>query len=153
MPKLTEAEAARLQALLQGVADHPEVQKMRDYTQHGRVTTYEHCARVAALSYWLACRLRIRVDEQSLVRGAFLHDFYLNDWHDCAAITRLHGFTHPAAALENAQRLFPLNATEQDIIQSHMWPLTLTRPPRRRESVLVCLADKLCTLHETFCRR
>ncbi len=149
MPKLSKAENAALRRLLAGVADHPEVQKMRGYTQHGRVSTYAHCRRVARLSFWLARRLHLKVDEKSLVRGAFLHDFYLYDWHDCRDITRLHGFTHPAAALENAKRWFPLNGTEQDIIRSHMWPLTLTHIPHRRESVLVCVADKLCSLQET----
>ena len=30
-----------------------------------------------------------------------------------------------------------------------MFPLNLT-PPRYRESILVCIADKICAVYETF---
>ena len=72
--------------------------------------------------------------------------------------------THAHTALRNASRDFTLNAVERDVIARHMFPLNLT-PPRYRESVLVCLADKFCAVTETlrlpipgadvrrFCRR
>ena len=53
-------------------------------------------------------------------------------------------------ALENARREFTLSPVEQDIIEKHMWPLTLRRPPRYRESVVVCAADKLCAAAEVL---
>lgn len=44
---------------------------------------------------------------------------------------------------------FALNAVERDVIARHMFPLNLT-PPRYRESILVCIADKICAVYETF---
>lgn len=61
---------------------------------------------------------------------------------------RLHGFSHPWRALENAERDFPLGPIERDTIVRHMFPLTLA-PPKYREGALICAADKLCALCET----
>jgi uncharacterized protein len=151
--KLTQQEARHFSAALAGWADTDQALRMRRFVQHGRISTYEHCMRVATASYWLSRRLHLGGDEESLIRGAFLHDFYLYDWHHCAGITRWHGFTHPRIALHEAQRYYPLNATEKQIIRSHMWPLTLTCPPACREAVVVCLADKWCSLAETLLYR
>ncbi len=52
-------------------------------------TTYEHCLRVTRIAYWLNLHWHCHADEVSLVRGAFLHDFYLYDWHNCSNITHM----------------------------------------------------------------
>ena len=150
---LTPAERAHLHEQLRGVADDPQALAMRQFIQHGCVTTYEHCLRVMMLAYWLNLRLHCHARERSLLRGAFLHDFYLYDWHRCRTITRWHGFKHPLIARYNADAVFRLNEIEKNIIQSHMWPLTLPWVPRCREAVLVCIADKLAALWETVARR
>ena len=61
--------------------EHESVLKMKAYVQHGDVSTYRHCLNVACYSLYLARKWRWMVDEESLVVGAFLHDFYLYDWH------------------------------------------------------------------------
>lgn len=119
--------------------------------QHGDTTVLLHCIAVAYFALWLARRLRLKCDEKSLIRGALLHDYFLYDWHVPDPSHRLHGFRHPAIALENAQADLELSNTEQDIILHHMFPLTPT-PPRCREAVLVCMVDKVCGLYETFGR-
>ena len=150
---LSPLERTKFRALVRGWADDPQVLKMRGYIQHGNVTTYAHCMRVAMTSFWLNRHLCLHGDEVSLVRGALLHDFYLYDWHHCADLPGLHGFEHPARALKKAEEFFPLNDKERNIIASHMWPLTLTKIPRCREAAIVCLADKLCSLQETLFQR
>lgn len=49
--------------------------------QHGAVTTFAHSIRVACLAVWMADRLHLwdKVDLQSLVRAALLHDYFLYD--------------------------------------------------------------------------
>lgn len=122
----------------------------KQFFQHGNVTVYAHSFAVACLALYLARRLHLRVDQRALVRGALLHDYFLYDWHIKDPSHRLHGFSHAQRALENAVRDFPgLSAVERDVIQRHMFPLNLT-PPKYRESALVCAADKLCALCETF---
>ncbi|MGN0588495.1 MAG: hypothetical protein ACI4KO_03080, partial [Ruminiclostridium sp.] len=50
----------------------------------------------------------------------------------------------------NAVRNFRLNKKELDIIRTHMWPLTLRKLPKHRESWLVCIVDKYCSILETL---
>ena len=122
------------------------------HTQHGDTSCLLHSIAVAYISYRIAARLKfLNFKKHELVRGALLHDYFLYDWHDRAAAIKLHGFFHPAHALKNAEVDFKLGVIERDIIAKHMFPLTLC-PPRYRESVLVCLVDKLCSVYETVKR-
>lgn len=124
----------------------------RHLIQHGTVSVYEHSLRVAYVSYRLSRQLGIHVDERALLRGALLHDYFLYDWHEPEDWHRLHGFRHPGFAAANAARDFTLTPVEADIIRRHMFPLT-PKPPRYRESVIVCLSDKLCASAEVFRRK
>ena len=119
----------------------------RRFVQHGGVTVYRHCVRVAVLSCRLADAFGWQVDRAALIRGALLHDYFLYDWHEKDDSHRLHGFTHPRTALRNACADWTLTDREQNIILRHMFPLTPV-PPRCREGWLVCLADKLCAVQE-----
>lgn len=123
----------------------PAVREMNEYIQHSDITTLEHCIFVAYISF-LVCR-RFGFDCYSAARGGLLHDLFLYDWHVKNSSVGLHGFTHPATALRNANRYFDLNDMEQDIIKKHMWPLTLPLP-KYKESLIVCGADKFCALAE-----
>lgn len=127
--KLTPEEEVRMHILLKGIADDPNALEMQKFIQHGSVTTYEHCLRVTRIAFWLNIHLHARADEASLVKGAFLHDFYLYDWHNCSNITHWHGFKHARIARYNAETVFKLTDKEKDIIQSHMWPLNPTDIP------------------------
>lgn len=151
---LTAQEREEFEKYTHLLLKHPQVKQMEAYIQHGSVSCLEHSVAVAELSFWLCRKLRIRADFNSMVRGALLHDFFLYDWHKKDPNrTGLHGFTHPKAALRNANKVFLLNEREQDIILKHMWPLTLRSCPKFRESAVVCAADKCCSLWETFfCR-
>ncbi len=119
------------------------------FIQHGNVSVLAHSLGVAYLCLLVAGILRLRLDYRSLVRGALLHDYFLYDWHDKDPSHRLHGFYHPKRALDNAQRDFSLNSTERNIIIRHMFPLTPI-PPKTKEGIVVCIADKVCALLETF---
>ena len=134
---------------LSGIIDTPQAQSMKTFIQHGHITTYTHVLNVVCMSCKMDEKLRAHSDKESLIVGAFLHDFYLYDWHDSSSNEGLHGFRHPVRALEKAQQQFTLNSKEKNIIVSHMWPLTITRIPKCREAVIVCLSDKLCALYET----
>lgn len=117
--------------------------------QHGEISVYRHSLAVTARCLAIADRLGCRVDRTALVRGALLHDYFLYDWHEKDRSHRWHGFTHPKRALENAARDFALSDVERDMILHHMFPLTL-RPPRTKEGAILCAADKICALGETF---
>ena len=146
-----EARKLRFDQLLSASCDHESVQKMKGFCQHGTVSTYQHCVSVAWLSFSINDALHMGSDEKSLVRAAFLHDYYGYDWHETA--NKTHAVNHPVIAEQRAARDFPLTDKERNIIRSHMWPLPPTRVPACREAWLVCVSDKVCALYETlFCR-
>lgn len=112
----------------------------RTQRQHGSISCFEHSVNVAHISVRLAFLFN-RTDIRSLIRGALLHDYFLYDWR--SGTRRAHAFLHARIAMENADRDFQLNELEKDIISRHMFPLTPI-PPRHAESLIVCIADKLC---------
>ncbi len=57
------------------------MQEEKAFLHHGSVNCYDHSVSVAHMSLLLAQKLRVKVDAESLVRGALLHDLYLYDWH------------------------------------------------------------------------
>ncbi len=120
------------------------------YIQHGTISCYEHSMAVAYMSISIALRQKKDVDMRSLVRGALLHDYFLYDWHEKNQGHGLHGFFHAGISLRNARRDFILNKIEENIIYRHMFPLNISRIPNCKESAIVCIADKICALYETF---
>lgn len=125
------------------------MQAEKGFMQHGTTSTYEHSLSVTVMCLRIAAALHIKTHKRELVRGALLHDYCLYDWHE--PHEGLHAFTHPKIAGENAQRDFAVGEIEKNMILSHMFPLG--RIPRYRESAILCLADKLCALRETFHRK
>jgi uncharacterized protein len=121
------------------------------FIQHGETTVLEHSISVAYYSYRFGSGLRIKCDYESLIRGALLHDFFLYDWHVYDKSHTLHGFKHAKTALKNAEKFFPLNYKERDIIKKHMWPLNLSLP-RYKESYIVWAADKYSAVIEMTVR-
>ena len=67
--QLSEIEREQLYAIVEKYDHHPDVQRMREYIQHGSVTTYQHCKNVALVSFWLNRRLHLHADETSLAVG------------------------------------------------------------------------------------
>ncbi len=127
------------------LVQHEKVESMKNFIQHGEINCLEHSLYVSYISY-LVCK-QLGLDYRSAARGGLLHDFFLYDWHTEKPYKGLHGFIHPHIALQNANKYFNLNDREKDIIQKHMWPLTI-RLPRYKEAFVVLLADKYCAYKE-----
>ena len=77
---------------MQDLLGRVEVQRMRQFVQHGNISTFDHCLSVALLSYALVKLLHLPVNRRTLVLGAFLHDFYLYDWHKNKSFHRKEGY-------------------------------------------------------------
>ncbi len=128
--------------IVRDLMDDPQFLALRAMDQHSKTSNrLNHSIYVAYLSF-LFCR-HMGYDHVAAARAGLLHDFHFGDEAD--GMKRL--WRHPHQALENAKKLAPLSALEQDIIVKHMWPLT--RPlPRHKETLVVSMADKLCALME-----
>jgi Predicted HD superfamily hydrolase len=148
--KLTEKDYDYFRTELLNLLQLPEIQQLQQYIQHGKITCLEHSISVAYSSYYMCKQFNMKVDYASLIRGAMLHDFFLYDWHEKDASHKWHGFHHPFTAYRNAKKLFQLNEIESNIILTHMWPLTIVSVPKYKESIMVSIADKFCSLSETF---
>ncbi len=137
--------------IIMPILENKEILKMKDFIQHGKTSTLEHCVNVAYISYKI-CRL-FKLDYKSMTRAALMHDMYLYDWHDDIPeeIDKLgkHAFYHPKVALSNAIRNFKLNKKERDIIMRHMWPVTII-PPKTSEGWIIVIVDKYCAIYEFF---
>ena len=57
--------------------------------------------------------------------------------------------SHPTYALENAKKHFDLTEREEDIIKTHMFPVTFT-PPKYLESWIVDVIDDISGVYERY---
>lgn len=133
--------------IIQNLIDSEVVQDMKLYKQHCNVNCYEHCLETSYYSYILAKKWKC--DDVSMARGAMLHDLFLYDWRKDGNKYGLHPFVHGKVAYANAREVFDLNDKEKDIIVKHMWPLTIVFP-KYKESYIMTLIDKYCTIRETL---
>ena len=156
MFNLTEKENSEFNNQINYLLNDDNIKKMKSYIQHGNTNTYAHVINVAKLSFIINKKLNLHCDTDSMIKGAMLHDFYLYDWHEKDEERDkkygLHGFSHPEVSLTNAKKYFDINENEENIIRNHMWPLTITHIPKSKEAWVVCIADKIVSLIETFKR-
>ena len=134
-------------ALVQDILEHPLVRSMEAYTQHGETSCLRHSINVSYLSY-LYCRDH-GWQARAAARAGLLHDMFLSDRETTGIGLWKHLRIHPQMALKNAME-YGLSPLEKDIILKHMWPVTMSKLPRYRESLVVNLADKICTVCEVL---
>ena len=124
------------------------VQQMKNFKQHYETTCFEHCY-TAAYHCYCICK-KLNLDYKSATRAAMLHDLFLYDWRKRQPDRKgLHAFTLGKTACENASKLFDLNDKEKDIIEIHMWPVTVAFP-KSIEGFILTFVDKYCALSESF---
>jgi len=122
----------------------------RAYTHHFGTSLLRHSVNVAYVSVFISKLLRLNIDYIQLTRGALLHDYYLYDCHDKNEEHKKHHLRrHPSKAVIAAQEDISLTKKEIDIILKHMFPITFSIP-KSKESLVVCLSDKICSIYELF---
>lgn len=124
--------------------------KLADLNHHNtkRLT---HIINVTVASINFAKALHIKVDENALIRGCLLHDFFLYDKYACPK-HKIHAFYHAKVAVENAEKYFGINRIETDMILKHMFPLCLGIP-KYKETWIITLTDKYCAIAEKFAHK
>lgn len=121
--------------------------ELKTIVHHGD-NRLNHINRVAKMSFFISKRLGI--DYISCTRGALMHDFFTtddvskNDYRYRQFLNK-----HPVEALNNSLKYFDVNDMEEDIILSHMYPIT-RKKPKFKESKIVSICDKLVSFYEFF---
>lgn len=142
----------KLEEIISFLSENTRFDETKNFIQHGNTSVYTHVISVAKKSIEIAEKYNLKVDMDSMIRGALLHDYFLYDWHDGKRERWIHGFTHPMKAYKNAKSEINLNRLERDIIIKHMFPLTIL-PPRYLESWIVTYSDKYVSAVETVSSR
>ena len=143
MRKLTAEQKAELEEIYQRFLHDEKVMRMEEIQMHRGSSCYIHSFRVAKLCILKAARYK-RYSMQNLkdvLVAAILHDYYLYDWREHHELKKKHGRRHPLVACANAIRDFNISPAVQEIIKTHMWPLTPRLYPKTKEAKLVNRMD------------
>ena len=127
--------------LVSDILDNEEFNKLKQIKHHG-ITRYDHCLRVSYYSYKVSKFFHL--DYKAASRAGLLHDFFLDTYNK----NRLHLLiNHPKIALENSKKYFTISKKEENIIKSHMFPVSLPIPTHF-ESWIVCISDDIAAIKE-----
>lgn len=130
------------------ILTHKEFLKTKSIVHHGN-TRFNHSVRVAYFSYKLS--KMVGGDKKTIIRAGTLHDFFLiRDDKNLVTETKML-IKHPTLAKENAINFFGINEKEQNIIESHMFPVSNIMP-KSKEAWIVSLSDKLVAMSEGLVR-
>lgn len=124
------------------ILSHKEFIKTKQIVHHGS-TRFNHSVKVAYLAYKLSNMFGC--DTNAVIRAGALHDFFL-ERDDRNIVTSSKMFiSHPTLAKENAIQYFGVNEKEQNIIESHMFPMCSVAP-KYKEAWLVSFCDKIVAI-------
>lgn len=130
--------------IINHILENEEFRKLDDIRHHG-ITRLNHCMRVAYYSYLITKFLRLNYVEAT--EAALLHDFFTDELESKNMIVSL--IRHPYIALDNSKKYFNLSMMQEDIIKTHMFPVSLV-PPKYIESWIVDIIDDICAIYERF---
>jgi len=134
-------------SLVRDIIDNEEFNKTKDIMHHG-LNRFDHCIRVSYYSYKVTKLLRLGYKD--VARAGLLHDFFFVDNNEVDTTKRIDVLmNHPKYALINAKRYFELNDREEDIITSHMFPVS-PRVPKYVESWIVDIVDNVVAIGEAL---
>lgn len=130
--------------IIDPILKNKEFLKTKDKQHHG-ITRYNHLMRVSYYSFLITKILHLSYHETA--RAALLHDFFLDEAEGDSKIGKLRN--HPYYALQNSLKYYDLSEKEQDIIKTHMFPVTF-EPPKYLESWIVDLVDDIAGIYEKY---
>lgn len=118
--------------------------KELDYEYHHGISRYGHVLRVAKGVYQLTKVLGFNYVDAT--RAALLHDFYFDyQVEEISACKTL--IAHQNLAVLNASKYYDLTEMQENMIASHMFPLSKILP-KYKESFCISIVDKAVALYE-----
>lgn len=134
-------------SIVSDIIENEEFNKTKAIMHHG-LNRFDHCMRVSYYAYKVTKLLKLGYHE--VARAGLLHDFFFVDNSEVDATKRLDVLiNHPKYALANSKRNFSLTDKEEDIIASHMFPVSL-KTPKYIESWIVDIVDNVVAIGEAF---
>lgn len=112
---------------------------------HHGTTRLEHSLKVSYIAFKIAKWFKLNYKIAAV--SGLLHDFYEYDGDQSLVSALKNQITHPKQASLNAKKHFKISEEEQDIIETHMFPLTL-KGPKSIEGWIVMFADKTVSSYE-----
>ena len=128
--------------IISNIVSNEDFCSLKNINHHG-ITRYDHCMRVAYYTYKVTKALRLNYIEAT--RASLLHDFFMDEVDNENKVFKLR--RHPKYALDNASKYFNLTPLQEDIILTHMFPVTFT-PPKYLESWIVDIVDDISAIYE-----
>ncbi len=128
--------------IISEIISNNEFNKLKNINHHG-ITRYDHSLRVAYFTYKITKILKLNYIEATT--AALLHDFFIDEVENELGIFKLR--RHPNYAFDNASKYFDLTKLQEDIIKTHMFPVTFT-PPKYLESWIVDIVDDFSAIYE-----
>ena len=113
--KLTKEEKERLEAIYQEFLNDERIKRMKEVPMHFGSNCYLHSFKVAKKAIKHALRFR-KVNLETVLVSAILHDYYLYDWRKDKTLKKHHGTRHPVIASEQALRDFGISPEIQKSI-------------------------------------
>lgn len=128
---------------IEDILGNEDFQALATFSQHLNTNRLQHSLNVAYYTY-VVCQ-KYNWNSKEATRAALLHDFFLYDWRE----TKLgfHPNEHPKQALMNAKKYFEISPLMENMILSHMWPLSIAYP-KFKESWIVQGSDRYCACLE-----
>ena len=138
-------KAYEFDQIVNDIANHEQFLQLKHELHHG-ISRYEHSLRVAKVTYSVTKKMHL--DYERATRAALLHDFYTDK--DTEGYTTKETFKlHPKIAVMNAKKYFDIDTKQENMIESHMFPASLT-VPKYTESWIITGADKVIASHEMY---
>lgn len=129
--------------IIEDIDSNPNFRELENELHHG-ISRYAHSYRVAKGVYKWTKKFNLNYKEAT--RAALLHDFYFDYQLEDKNVKECF-VEHPEIACLNATKYFNLNDMQKNMIKSHMFPTSNTKP-KYKESVCITLVDKIVALYE-----
>ncbi len=131
-------------ACISDILENEEIQKLGNYKHHIYTTRLQHSLNVSYYNY-VVCSF-FHWNAVSAARAGLMHDMFYYDRKDSEH--KSHCAKHPEIAVQNAREQFYIDQLESDIIEKHMWPISIKRVPKYKESYVIVFVDKYCAILE-----
>ena len=142
---MSRAEKLDFDHIVKDILTNEEFKKLDTELHHG-ITRYNHSLRVAKATY--KCAKALKLDYKEATRAALMHDFYINEQFEGTPASKVLS-KHPDQAALNSKKHFNISELQENIIRSHMFPMS-KEMPKFKESWVVTAVDKSVAAYEMY---